>query len=200
MSQHYFTQNPDSKHEFKEIEAELRGRIYKFTTDTGVFSRNRVDRGSELLIKAMNIDINDKILDMGCGYGPIGIVAADLANEGEVLMVDINQRAVELARKNLKKNYISNATAIVNDGFENLTEKDYSVILMNPPFRTGKKIVYPLLEKSLEYLQQKGSLYTVCMTRQGAKTLAKKMDEIFGNVIEVDKGSGYRVFCSIKDR
>ncbi len=198
MSQHYFTQNPDVKHNYQEIETELRGRRYAFITDAGVFSRNRIDRGSELMIEAMEIQPNDKVLDMGCGYGPIGIVAADLAREGQVVMVDINQRAVDLVKDNLRRNYTSNAEVIQNDGFNNLSETDFDVILMNPPFRAGKKVVYPMVEKAREYLKSGGSLYTVCMTRQGAKSLAKHMGEVFGEVDEVKKGSGYRVYRATK--
>ncbi|AZR74703.1 16S rRNA methyltransferase [Anoxybacter fermentans] len=198
MNEHYFSQNPEVEHDFHEIVVELRGRKYIFLTDAGVFSRKRIDRGTELLIKAMQIKLSDKVLDMGCGYGPIGIVAADLALEGQVVMVDINQRAVELAKENLERNCITNARVILSDGFSNVEDKDFDVILMNPPFRAGKKVVYPLIEKSREHLKPGGLLYTVCRTRQGAKSLAKKIEKVFGEVDEVDKGSGYRVYCGIK--
>lgn len=198
MGEHYYTQNPEVEHDYREVEAKLRDQQYIFLTDAGVFSRNRVDRGSELLIETMKIQPDDKILDMACGYGPIGIVAADLASEGQVLLADINQRAVGLARENLIRNVISNAQVIQSDGFNNIIDKDYDVILMNPPFRTGKKVVYPMIEQAKEHLKPLGSLYTVCMTRQGAKSLAKKMEEIFGEVDELEKGSGYRVYRAIK--
>lgn len=198
MGEHYYTANPEVKHDFQEIETELWGRKYKFITDAGVFSRNRIDRGSELLIEAMEIKPSDKILDMGCGYGPIGIVASDLAREGQVLMVDINSRAVELVKENFKRNIVTNAQVMQSDGFSGVEDCDFNVILMNPPFRAGKKVVYPMIEAAKEHLATDGALYTVCMTRQGAKTLAKKMEEVFGEVEEVEKGSGYRVYRAIK--
>lgn len=199
MGEHYYTTNPEAKHEFQEIETELRGRKYKFLTDAGVFSRNRIDRGSELMIEAMEIKPGDKILDMGCGYGPIGIVASDLTgSQGQVIMADINQRAVDLVRENYKRNIVTNATVIQSDAYTNISDRDFDIILTNPPFRAGKKVVYPMIEAAHEHLKNGGALYTVCMTRQGAKTLAKKMEEVFGEVDEVEKGSGYRVYRAIK--
>lgn len=199
MGEHYYSTNPEAKHEFQEIETDLRGRKYKFLTDAGVFSRNRIDRGSELMIEAMEIKSGDKVLDMGCGYGPIGIVASDLTgSQGEVIMADINQRAVDLVKENYKRNIITNATVVQSDAFTNIADRDFDVILTNPPFRAGKKVVYPMMEAAYEHLKIGGALYTVCMTRQGAKTLAKKMEEVFGEVEEVEKGSGYRVYRAIK--
>lgn len=198
MGEHYYSANPEVKHDFQEIETELVGRKYKFITDAGVFSRNKIDRGSELLIEAMEIKPTDKILDMGCGYGPIGIVASDQAPKGQVLMVDINSRAVELVKENFKRNIVTNAQVIQSDGFSGVEDRDFDVILMNPPFRAGKKVVYPMIEAAKEHLSTGGALYTVCMTRQGAKTLAKKMEEVFGEVEEVEKGSGYRVYRAVK--
>ncbi len=198
MGEHYFTVNPEVDHDYQEIDIELLGNYFTFITDAGVFSRNRIDLGSQLMIKVMDIQKEDKILDMGCGYGPLGLVAAKLAPLGQVLMVDINQRAVDLAKNNVKLNHISNAKAIQSDGFSNIDEKDFDVILMNPPFRAGKKVVYTLIEKAKEFLKINGSLYTVCMTRQGAKSLAKKMEEAFGEVYEVKKGSGYRVYRAVR--
>ncbi len=198
MGEHYFTENPEVAHDYREIEAELLGMKFSFRTDAGVFSRNHIDRGTELMIQAMKIQKTDKVLDMGCGYGSLGIVAAKLAPFGQSYMVDINQRATGLAKENAKVNQISNVKVIHSDGFTNIDENDFDVILMNPPFRAGKKVVYSLIEKAKEHLNINGSLYTVCMTKQGAKSLAKKMIEIFGEVDEVKKGSGYRVYCAVK--
>lgn len=199
MGEHYYTTNPEARHEFQEIETELRGRKYLFMTDSGVFSKNRIDRGSELMIEAMEIKPGDKILDMGCGYGPIGIVASDLTgNEGRVVMADINQRAVDLVKENFKRNIVTNATVIQSDAYTNIADRDFDVILTNPPFRAGKKVVYPMVEAAHAHLKTGGVLYTVCMTRQGAKSLAKKMEEVFGEVEEVEKGSGYRVYRAMR--
>lgn len=198
MGEHYFTKNPQVGHQMQQIEVVLRQRRYTFLTDAGVFSRNRVDRGSELLIEVMQIEENAKVLDMGCGYGVIGIVAADLAFQGQAWLLDINQRAVDLARENLRYNQISNAQVEQNDGFNGFLERDFDVILMNPPIRAGKKVIYPLIEEAERYLVAGGALYTVCLTRQGAKSLAKKIEEVFGNIAEVKKGSGYRVYRADK--
>ena len=198
MGEHYFTENPEVEHDRRDIEGNLLGKNYTFTTDAGVFSKTRIDRGSELLVEAMKFDPDAKVLEIGCGYGPMGIAAADMAYNGQVTMVDINQRAVDLTKENLRRNSINNAQAFVSNGFENVEDQDYDVILMNPPIRAGKKVIYPLVEETVKHLKKGGVFYTVCMTRQGAKSLAKHMKTVFHVVEEVKKGSGYRVYRAIK--
>lgn len=198
MGEHYFTENPEVEHDRRDIEGNLLGKNYTFTTDAGVFSKTRIDRGSELLVEAMKFDPDAKVLEIGCGYGPMGIAAADMAYNGQVTMVDINQRAVDLTKENLRRNSINNAQAFVSNGFENVEDQDYDVILMNPPIRAGKKVIYPLVEETVKHLKKGGVFYTVCMTRQGAKSLAKHMKTVFPVVEEVKKGSGYRVYRAIK--
>lgn len=196
--EHYFTSEPTSQHEEKEISADFFGKTFFFYTDAGVFSKDRIDRGTDLLINSMEIKPGDRVLDMGCGYGPIGIVAGYLNPTGQIVMVDINQRAVQLARKNLAVNGIDNADVLVSDGFSGLAGTSFDKILMNPPLRAGKKVVYQLVEEAHERLARDGALYTVARTKQGAKSLANKIEDIFGNVEIVDRGSGYRVHRGFK--
>lgn len=196
--EHYFTADPTSARDEKEIYGEFFGRQFVFLTDAGVFSKDRIDRGTELLIKNMEISPGDKVLDLGCGYGPIGIVAGYLNPGGKIIMADINKRAVELARRNVLLNGIKNAVVLESDGFAKVDEDDFDKILMNPPLRAGKKVVYGLVESAWEKLVRGGALYTVALTRQGAKSLAKKIESVFGNVEIVDRGSGYRVHRGVK--
>ena len=117
MSDHYFSQTPQSEHDIKEFEAVLRGKPYIFQTDAGVFSRTKVDKGSLLLINNLLCEPGETVLDLGCGYGPIGIAAADMVGpEGHVYLTDVNQRAVELTKTNLRLNGIVNATVLGGEG------------------------------------------------------------------------------------
>lgn len=196
MTEHYYTSEPQSEHDILEFTAKLRGLDYKFTTDAGVFSRTEIDMGTELLIDALSLNSSDQVLDLGCGYGPLGMVAANLVGEaGFVDLVDINHRAVDLAQKNLATNNISNAKVWVSEGFSNVT-KQYDWIITNPPIRTGKKYIHSLVEEAVNYLKPSGRLMVVIRTKQGAKSMATKMEQVFGNVSTVIIKSGYRVLES----
>lgn len=198
MTEHYYTSNPQSKHEILDFTANLRGLDYKFTTDAGVFSRTEIDTGSQLLIDSLQLESGDQVLDLGCGYGPLGMVAATLVGKtGFVDLIDINQRAVELAEKNLATNNVTNAKAWISEGFTNVT-KQYDWIITNPPIRTGKKYIHSLVEQAVAYLKPSGRLVVVIRTKQGAKSMATKMEQVFGNVKTVMIKSGYRILESEK--
>ncbi len=190
-NEHYYSQTPSAPHKYNKIEAELRGTTYRFLTDAGVFSKERVDRGTRLLIKHMEIHEEDIVLDLGCGYGPIGIVAAGIGRY--VYLVDINERAVELSRINIELNNIKNAEALLGEGFAPVDDTRFDVIVSNPPIRAGKKVVYGLVQESATHLNPGGDLYMVARTKQGAQSLAKEIERVFGNIYEVGKGGGYRV-------
>lgn len=196
MSEHYYTSRPSAAHEETSFDATLRGMTFRFVTDAGVFSRDRVDFGSLLLIEAMRIGAADTVLDLGCGYGPIGMVAARLAPEGFIYMVDVNERAVELARRNLAANGIANAEVRVGDGLAAVPGIAFDVILTNPPIRAGKATVYRLLEEARAALKPGGSLWVVIQTKQGAPSMKRKLAELFGNVTDVDRKAGYHVFTA----
>lgn len=195
---HYFAPHPASPHRVVEIRATLRGREFRFLTDRGVFSRGRVDRGTRLLIETMEIDPDDTILDLGCGYGPIGLVAASLAPLGRVYLVDVNERAVDLARRNAFLNGLGNVEVRLGDGFAPVSDLRFDVILTNPPIRTGKASVYRLFRDASIHLKPGGRFYFVARTSQGAKTLASQVEEIFGNVEELERGGGFRVYRAVR--
>ena len=137
---HYFTDRPGAPSQRREVDARLRGRSWTFLTDRGVFARQGVDPGTQLLIEAMRIDGGDDVLDLGCGYGPIGVVAATLALRGRVVMVDINQRAVDLARANAARAGLDNVDVYQGDGTAPVRGRTFQVVAMNPPIRAS--IVY----------------------------------------------------------
>lgn len=162
-------------------------------TEAGVFSRTRLDPGTRLLIKHLEVKPDDRVLDLGCGYGAVGIIAARLAPRGNVILADINARAVALAAENLQLNGIRNATAIQSDGYQSLGGQRFDVIALNPPIRAGLAVVYRLLEESAQHLAPGGRFYLVGRTRQGVLRLKEKIREVFGNVEEIARRGGYRV-------
>jgi 16S rRNA (guanine1207-N2)-methyltransferase len=198
VSEHYYTGRPSTEHDEATFTATLRGMAFTFTTDAGVFSRERVDFGSLLLIETMQIKPSDTVLDLGCGYGPIGAVAARLAHEGFVYLVDVNERAAALARRNLQANRIANAEVRVGDALEAVRGIAFDTVLTNPPIRAGKAIIYRMVDEAHAALKPGGSLWVVIQNKQGAPSMKKKLQELFGNVLDVDRKAGYHIFRSVK--
>ncbi|NMB10736.1 MAG: class I SAM-dependent methyltransferase [Firmicutes bacterium] len=195
-SEHYFTTKPTSKSDAREIAVNLRGKDYRFTTEAGVFSRSRVDPGTRLLIDALPLPAQGRMLDLGCGYGPVGIVAARERPGLEVIMVDINQRAVEFARINAGLNGVSEVDIRQGEDFAVVPERDFALIATNPPIRAGKRVIYPLLSKAMDHLLPNGTLYVVIRTKQGAGSLERHLITTYSRVETIAKGGGYRVFAA----
>jgi len=199
MGEHYFSPQPNVEHRCQRFQEQLRGREFTFITDEGVFSKRRVDPGRRLLIASVPIPEEGSFLDLGCGYGPIGIVLASLAPKAQVHMVDVNSRAVELARQNLAANGITNAQVYWGEGLEPVRGVAFNLIVSNPPYRAGRQLVLSLLEESYRALVPGGKLYIVGRTRQGVKTVASRLLDLLGNCREVAKEGGYRVYVMEKD-
>ncbi|CAH0347502.1 Ribosomal RNA large subunit methyltransferase G [Bacillus sp. CECT 9360] len=179
----------------------LRGRTFRFKSDRGVFSKNEVDFGSRLLIEAfhLNEETEGNILDVGCGYGPIGLSIAASYPEVTVEMTDINSRAVELAKENAKTNGISNVVIYESDRFDRINSEQFAAILTNPPIRAGKKVVQEIFEHSFARLNSGGELWVIIQKKQGAPSAMEKLDQLFGNVETVQKKKGYYILKSKKD-
>ncbi|MWC28314.1 methyltransferase [Paenibacillus sp. MMS18-CY102] len=199
MSNHYYSKVPEVQHDRKTLEFELRGVRLKFTTDAGVFSKSGVDFGSRVLIDALDIPVDAKVLDVGCGYGPIGLSAAKLAEKGHVTMIDINERAVALAAENGKLNGIGNITVLQSDIYSSVRDKRFDVIVTNPPIRAGKSVVHQIFEEGYDLLNPGGAMWIVIQKKQGAPSAEAKLLELFGNVEEVTKEKGYRIFKAIRE-
>ncbi|OUM99303.1 MAG: hypothetical protein BAA04_04065 [Firmicutes bacterium ZCTH02-B6] len=198
MPEHYFTERPRAEHRPLEIRENLFGRPFMFVTDAAVFSRRRLDPGTRLLIEHLPLPVTGNALDLGCGYGPVGIVIASLSPEARVWMVDINERAVELAKRNAAANRVANVEVRQGDGFTPVVGIAFSLIASNPPIRAGKRVVYAWVEQAYAHLEPGGRLVMVARTSQGARTLARHMEAVFGNVREIAKGSGYRVIQAVR--
>lgn len=198
MSDHYYTPKPIVDHDRRRIETELRGRMFTFVTDAGVFSKEGVDFGSKLLIETMDIPQDAVVLDVGCGYGPIGLTAAALAVHGSVTMIDINERAVELAKENARLNRMERAEILQSDLFSALQGRTFTRILTNPPIRAGKEIVHRIFSESVQHLSCGGQLWVVIQKKQGAPSAFAKLQTLFAHVEEVVKAKGYRIYRASK--
>ncbi|MEK8132694.1 class I SAM-dependent methyltransferase [Paenibacillus filicis] len=198
MSEHYYTSKPSARHDLHRLEETLRGHKLILETDAGVFSKKGIDFGSKLLIETMAITPNANALDVGCGYGPIGLSSALLARDGHVTMVDINERAVELARRNAVLNQIANVTVLQSDRLEAVESKKFDVVLTNPPIRAGKEIVHSIFEQAHQVLVPGGTLWVVIQKKQGAPSAYAKLESLFAAVEEVERDRGYWILKATK--
>jgi len=195
---HYYTNNVNAHSDERSFDYKLRGYNFKFTTDVGVFSKKEVDFGSRLLIESFIIpEIDGNILDVGCGYGPIGLSLAKSYENRDIHMIDVNQRAIELTKKNAKNNQIHNVTVYESFCYDGVEGK-FAVIVSNPPIRAGKKVVHGILEQATKHLVDKGELWIVIQKKQGAPSAKKKMEEVYGNCEVVAKDKGYFILKAIK--
>lgn len=197
--EHYFTSDPTVKSEERIIEYEIKGKILSFISDNGVFSKNHVDSATELLVKTIYDEVSGKVLDIGCGYGVIGITLATNKKVTEATMIDINHRALELAKRNAIKNKVDEKTKVLeSNGFEQVKEK-YNVIVTNPPIRAGKSVIYQMYADAKEHLLDDGALYIVINKKHGAPSTIKYLEELFENVEILDKKAGFNVIkCVLK--
>ena len=197
MSDHYYTNRPAAEHDRRTIEVELRGKKVRLVTDAGVFSKSGLDYGSRVLIDALEIPEKASVLDVGCGYGPIGI-AAGILGATSIMMLDVNERAIELARENAAANGVPQAKAMQSDLLEAVSQERFDVIISNPPIRAGKETVHRLFEQASECLKPGGSLWIVIQKKQGAPSAKAKLEELFERVDEVAKDKGYRIYKAVK--
>ena len=192
--EHYFTNNENLRSEIKTINYVNGDFSFSFFTDNGVFSKSHLDYGSKLLIESiLEKEYKDKkVLDVGCGYGFIGITLSKICNF-DVDMVDINKRAVHLTQMNIKENKVS-AKVFESNVYDNVSSK-YDLIVTNPPIRAGKKIVLEILERAKEFLNKDGCLWFVIRKDQGAKSITKELENTY-NIDLVKKSKGFSIFVA----
>lgn len=197
----YFTKNPETKKEIYKFDWNIGADRFYFYTSNSVFSKSGLDFGSMLLIETVvkeNKDFSGNILDMGCGYGPIGVIIAKLIDESNVTMADVNTRALELAAMNSSENKVEKKVKIINSSaFENIKD-NYDIIVTNPPIRAGKEVVFSFYEGAYKHLNDGGKLYVVIQKKQGAPSSKDKITSLFGNCEVADKKSGYFIFRAEK--
>jgi 16S rRNA (guanine1207-N2)-methyltransferase len=199
MAEHYYSREQKVESNRKTWSFTLRNHILSFTTDNGVFSKREVDFGSRLLIETFEFpDLDGPILDVGCGYGPIGISLAKEQPTKEIHMVDVNERAIALAKDNAALNKVSNVMIYESDRLTGVKGKEFAAILTNPPIRAGKQVVHDIFEQSFEYLAPGGELWVVIQKKQGAPSAIEKLNEMFDSVETVEKKKGYFILKAKK--
>ena len=196
MAKMYFAENPDAEHDIHELNVQLLGQNMTFLTDAGVFSKKMIDYGSQALLKCLDFHKQESVLDVGCGYGTLGLTLVK-AKEVEATLVDINQRALDLARQNAERNQVL-ATIFQSNIYQNV-EGRFHHIISNPPIRAGKQIVHEVIAGSHAHLLDGGDLTIVIQKKQGAPSAKAKMEEVFGNCEILKKDKGYYILRSRKE-
>lgn len=189
---HYFENDDSLKSEELMKEVIIGDKRYQFITDNGVFSKKGLDFGTRTLLESLDLSkISGNVLDMGCGYGPIGIYVAD-NTDASVHMVDVNNRSLNLAIKNANLNKV-NVNIYESNAYENIHKK-FNYIISNPPIRVGKKILYQILFDAKKYLNKNGELWIVIHKDQGAKSVMKDLEKEYV-VTLVTKNKGFYIIC-----
>jgi len=179
----------------QDLSIEYRG--LRFYTTWGLFSPRAIDDGSRLLLDFLELETNDNCLDLGCGYGVLGLCMAKMAPDGHTLMVDKDFVAVDYAEKNRVHNRIDNASCILSNGFDQIPQQQFDVIVSNIPAKVGKEMLYIYLFDALEYLKPGGSFYIVTIT--GLRQFFKRgFNEVFGHYEKIKQGKTYTVARGIK--
>jgi 16S rRNA (guanine1207-N2)-methyltransferase len=191
MTEHYFSAHPRSEAHERVVYASLRGRALSLYTDAGVFSKDDVDRGTQLLVETISVCGTDRVLDVGCGYGPIGIALAK--ETAFVTMTDINARAVALAVRNAKRNDCANVHVYCANQYDAVVGQQFDVIVTNPPIRAGKAIVYELFSQARSHLVSCGALWFVMHNNHGAQSAITFCKTVYQSVDIVEKHKGFRV-------
>ncbi|MBE5778265.1 MAG: class I SAM-dependent methyltransferase [Clostridiales bacterium] len=194
MADHYYTKDPTSQHKPGVVEYAYRGHSLRFDTDSGVFSRTEIDRGTHELLAALPDTLEGKLLDLGCGYGVIGISVGKAFPNTDVLMADINQRACDLSLENARKNGVK-AQVLQSDGYENISGTGFDHILQNPPIRAGKAVIYAMFAEAAKRLAPGGRLWLVIRKQQGAESALRYLSTLFSNVETIAKKGGFWIIC-----
>ncbi|MGC9319059.1 MAG: class I SAM-dependent methyltransferase [Armatimonadota bacterium] len=194
---HYFVQRPQVPSRPWVIEAEVRGQHLTLVTDRGVFSYGKVDYGSRLLAEQMQLPEIGELLDWGCGWGLIGIVAARMRPDLRVTMVDVNQRACELARANARRNGVE-VEVLCGPAEKVLDGRSFDAIVVNPPISAGRAAVLSMMDWCAGALREAGSFWMVAATRKGAKTLRRELEARYAVVERPAMRGGFRVYCCKK--
>ena len=191
MNDHYYSASPESAHHYQTAEWAYRGAALRFTTDAGVFSKGEVDKGTQTLLNALPQEMRGRVLDLGCGWGAVGVSVGKRYPGCQIVMSDVNQRAAGLAEKNARENGVE-AQVLISDGL-NQVEGTFDYILTNPPIRAGKQVIYRLFQDSLSHLLPGGALYAVIRKQQGAESALKFLRTVYADVQVVEKSGGFWV-------
>jgi 16S rRNA (guanine1207-N2)-methyltransferase len=197
-AEHYFAALPKSEAKLGLIRTTLRGNSFEFLTASSVFSKKRVDLGTRLLIEAMALPETGSVLDVGCGYGAVGIAAATSNPQLRVVMTDVNARAVRLAKQNVEKNKVHNAEVRCGYLYEPVKDLEFRCVLSNPPVSAGMQTVKAIITQAPKVMEHEATFQMVIRSKIGAKTLPSVFNTTFGNCTVLARKSGYRVLTAEK--
>lgn len=189
MADHYFSPDPKSESRPAQARYQYRGQDLDFITDAGVFSRGEMDGGTDLLLRRLP-KLQGRVLDLGCGWGAVGIAVKKADPSLEVTLTDVNSRAAALAKENAGKNGVQ-VRVLQGDGFQALADERFDFILTNPPIRAGKQVIYGLFAQSRVHLEPGGSLIFVIRRQQGAESAVKYVQTLYEVVTVLKKGGGF---------
>ena len=197
--EHYYTNNPTTESRKKIINSTIANENLKFYTDNGVFSKESVDFGTKTMLESFTTNKeNAKVADIGCGYGVISIFLAKKYPTYKFTMVDVNNRVLELSKKNIELNKIENEVEVLeSSSFDNVVGT-FDIVLTNPPIRAGKKIVHKIMTDSYEHLNAQGELWVVIQKKQGMASCKKLLEDTFSMVEVVTKNKGYYILKAVK--
>lgn len=193
MPEHYFTAQPESTHEERHFTAVFGGRTLAFETDAGVFSKQHIDPGSELLCRSLPADLAGNVLDMGCGWGAMTVMTLAAHPSVAMTMADVNERALALAGRNVERNGMR-ARAVLSDGFA-AVDGLFDAVITNPPIRAGKAVIYKMFEDAKAHLVPGGALYLVIRKQQGAPSALKFLQGLYAQAKVIERDAGYWVIA-----
>lgn len=196
----YFDNIPELPSEKRRLSLTIFDTTFTFMSDNGVFSKNQVDVGSCALLKVvLSTPLQGKILDLGCGYGVIGLTLAHFHPQATFVLADINDRALALANENKKQLHLENVTILQSNIYENINDL-FRTIVINPPIRAGKKVIYAMFEGAFTHLEDGGSLFIVIRKSHGAPSASAFIKSVFGNCSLLKKEKGYYIYEAKKQK
>lgn len=175
----------------------LKGIPFVFHSTWGIFSPRNIDDGTIMLLKYLEINETDDCLDLGCGYGPIGLTMAKLAPKGKTTLVDKDFKAVEYSNKNAELNQISNAEALLSNGFDQINKRKFDIVVSNVPAKVGNEMLSLFLHDAYQQMNPGGKIYVVTITGL-RKYIKRNFEEVFGNYKKLKQGSNYTVAMATK--
>lgn len=200
LVEHYYSSTSSTEHVKQKLDYNINGSKITFYSSNAVFSKTKIDFGSDVLIKTFldQEEAKGELLDVGCGYGTFGVTFAKFFPELSVTMVDVNERAMGLARENADNNGVGNRVKVLKSDKLEAVEGMFDYIITNPPIRAGKDVVHEIYEGAAKHLKEGGKLYVVIQKKQGAPSSKAKMEELFGNCEVLNKKAGYFILMSEK--
>jgi len=193
---HYYSKEQDTPLRESSFSVTVRERECNFITASGLFSRDHLDSATKLLIEHCDCSSASSLLDLGCGWGPVAVVLKKVFPSLDVTACDVNIRAIKYTKKNATKNNVV-IEVVRSDLFENISQ-NFDCILTNPPYAAGRDVCFSFIEESFHHLNPQGSLQLVARHTKGGKMLSEKMNAVFGNMSELVKKGGFRVYKSVK--